>query len=409
MDWLFGLFGAMAGFGACWMLFSAKLAKTALLKEKLHEAQAALEQASRERTQFHERAVTAEANSKALEKQLREQQEQLKAEFKNTAHTIFEDMSKKFSTHSEKQIGDLLQPMRERLGEFQKLVTESFTAHGKEQHTLKAEVEKFARINDGLTKALRGDVKAQGNWGEIVLERILEASGLRRGEDYIVQASEMGLTGESGNRLKPDVIVKLPDNKHIIIDAKVSLTAYDRYCSQPEETHLRDFLKSVRAHVGILEQKRYQDIEKLGTPDFVFMFMPIEGAFSFAMQEDPELQSYAWGKGIIIVPPTNLFANLRTVASLWNIDRQNKNTQEIARQGGRLYDKFASFVEDMQSIGDRLGSLQKTYDGAMNKLADGKDNLIRQAEKMKQLGAKTSKALPVENESPMKLVVGDDA
>lgn len=346
---------------------------------------------------FSSRAAVARAHMEALEARLKDQQELLRQEFRNTASTLFEDFSARFSTHSEKKIGDLLHPLRERIGEFQKLVTDSFTNHGKEQHTLKSEIEKIAKMNDSLTRALRGDVKAQGNWGEVMLERILEESGLRKGVDYIAQASAMGLTGESGNRLHPDVIVKLPEGKHIIIDSKVSLTAYERYCVAVDETakaaYLKDFIKSVKAHVSGLEQKRYQDIEQLGTPDFVFMFMPIEGAYSLAMQSDNELQNYAWGKKIVIVPPTNLFANLRTIASLWRIESQNKHAEEIARQAGGLYDKFVGFIDDMQGINIQMKKLQGSYDQAMNKLSTGTGNLVARVEKLRQLGARATKSL----------------
>jgi DNA recombination protein RmuC len=362
--WLFA--GAALGFGLGWGLFSGRLAHLG-------------------------------AKAAMMEDRVREQQEYLRQEFKNTATSIFEEYTAKFSIHSQKQIGDILNPLRERIGEFQKTIHDNFTAHGKEQHTLKAEIEKIAKANDGLARALRGDVKAQGNWGEVMLERILEESGLRPNIDYIAQSNEIN---EAGNRLRPDVIVRLPENKHIIIDSKVSLVSYERYCGAKDETeqatHLRDFIKSVRAHVHGLEQKRYQDIDTLGTPDFVFLFMPIEGAYSIAMQSDPELYSYAWGKNIILVPPTNLFASLRMVASIWRIESQNKNAEEIARQAGGLYDKFVGFVEDMQAIQIQLKRVDATYDQAMNKLSIGTGNLVSRAEKIKQLGAKTSKSLPRE-------------
>lgn len=357
-----------------------------------------LETVQRERTVLHERAVLAESHNKTLEQQLKQQQEQLKLEFKNLSSAIFEDITTKFSTQSEKKIGDLLNPMQLHLTDFKKLVTDSFTTQGKEQHTLKAEIEKIVLQTDTLSKALRGDVKAQGNWGEVILERILEESGLRAEQDYILQGTDMSLTNAEGGRQQPDVIIKLPDNKHIIVDAKVSLMAYERYCRESDETarelHRRDFLKSLKNHINGLESKRYQDNDKLGTPDFVLLFMPVEGAYSFAIQQDPELHAYAWGKKIGLVCPTTLFTSLRTIASLWTMDRQNKNTLEIAKQGGALYDKFAGFVKDMQSIGDQLGRTQRSYDDAWNKLAQGRGNLIGQAEKLKELGAKASKILP---------------
>jgi len=372
----------------------------ALMQEKttLTTRLETLEQLRREHTELHERALKAEAYAGALEKQLQQQQEQLRLEFKNISTSIFEEFSGKFTTQSEEKIGVLLNPLRERLNEFQKLVGDSFSAQGKEQHTLKSEIEKIVLQTDSLTRALRGDVKAQGNWGEVMLERILEDSGLRHGEDYIVQGEDMALVNEDGGRQQPDVIVRLPDDKHIIIDAKVSLTAYERYCTEPDETareaHMREFLKSVKTHVNGLEAKRYQYNDKLGTPDFVLMFMPIEGAYSFAIQQDQELHAYAWGKKIVLVCPATLFASLRTIASLWRIEQQNKNAQEIARQGAKLYDKFTGFVTDMETIGKQLGYAQRSYDEACNKLYNGRGNLIGQAEKLKELGVKPSKSLP---------------
>ncbi len=358
--WL--LAGGVMGFVLGWGVFSAKIARASVEKHM-------------------------------LEQRFKEHQEQYKTDFKHTATSIFEDITHKFSVQSEEKILNLLTPLREHLNFFQKMVGEQ----SKEQHTLKSEIGKIVLQAESLAKALRGDVKAQGNWGEIMLERILEESGLRKDKDYIVQGAEMGLTGAEGNRLQPDVVVNLPDNKHIIIDSKVSLSSYDRYSAAIDESLrescLRDFLKSVKMHVNNLEQKRYQDIDALGTPDFVLMFMPIEGAYSMAMQRDPELHSYAWGKKIVIVCPATLFATLRTIASLWRVESQNKNAQEIARQGGALYDKFVGFMEDMQNIGALIKRTQTGYEQAMNKLSTGTGHLVGRAEKLKQLGAKTSKSL----------------
>ena len=372
--------------------------KTVLLT-KLEGANEVLEKTQRELTVYRERAVTSEALNKTLEQPLKEQQEQLRLEFNHVATGILEKISTKFSTQSEEKIGNLLSPLRERLGEFQKTIIDSFTTQGKEQHTLKAEIEKIVLQADSLTKALRGDVKAQGNWGEVMLERILEESGLRPDKDYILQGMEMGLVSADGGRQQPDVIVRLPDNKHIIVDAKVSLVDYERYSSAADDTakniHLKNFLKSVRTHVGGLEGKRYQDNDKLGTPDFVLMFMPVEGAYSVAVQQDNELHSYAWSKRIVIVCPATLFATLRTIASIWNIERQNKYADEIAKRGGQLYDQFVAFIADMQGIDDSLKGAQKNYDAALKRLSEGR-GVVYQIEKLKALGAKTAKSLPKE-------------
>lgn len=405
----------MLGFAAAWVLGRKQLdtisqeratldAKLEMSQQELANLRNELELARSERTQFHERVVVAETKRELLEQELEKTQEKLRLEFKNTATNIFEDFSNKFTVQSEKKIGDLLNPMREKLGEFNKMISDSFTAQGKEQHSLKAEIEKIVLQTDGLTKALRGDVKAQGNWGEVMLERILEESGLRAGEDYVIQGTGMGLKNTDGGNLQPDVIVNLPDKKHIIIDSKVSLTAYERYCNEGDETlrqiQVKEFIKSIKAHVNGLESKYYQNIEKLNSPDFVMMFLPIEGAYSLAIQADRGLHQYAWGKRIVLVCPTTLFATLRTIASIWKMEQQNKNTLEIARQGGSLYDKFAGLIEDMEKIDSCIKKLGEAYESANNKLTSGRGNLLGQVEKLKTLGAKTSKSLPksIDNE-----------
>ncbi len=397
------------GFAAAWLVSrkqteSANGEKIALAtrleiaQQELDSLRDELEFAKSERTQYHERVVVAETQRTNLQQELEKTQEKLRAEFKNTATSIFEDFSNKFTVQSEEKIGHILNPLREKLSEFQKSIGDSFIAHGKEQHSLKAEIEKIVLQTDGLTKALRGDVKAQGNWGEVMLERILEQSGLRSGDDYTIQGTGMGLNNSEGGRLQPDVVVNLPDNKHLIIDSKVSLTAYERYCNESDEAlraiQIKEFIKSIKAHVNGLAGKRYQHAEKLITPDFVIMFLPVEGAFSFALQSDSELSSYAWDKKIALVSPTTLFVTLRTIASLWRIERQNLNAQEIARQGGALYDKFVGFIGDMEEINKHINNLHKAYDNASGKLSSGRGNILSQVEKLKILGAKTSKSLP---------------
>ena len=423
MTWLLIAGGVAIGFGIGWGILSGKLARArqlqakaenelassatfaSFLQEQIDNARQKENALSAELANYRDRSVSLDAQKAALEQRLREQQQELqkmqdnlKLEFKNTASTLFEEISKKFSTQSEKQIGDLLNPVQQHLNDFKKLVVESFNTQGKEQHTLRAEIGKIILQADSLTKALRGDVKAQGNWGEVMLERILETSGLQKGIGYVVQGSAMGLTNPEGMRALPDVIVNLPDNKHIIVDSKVSLNAYDRYCSATDEMtrdiQLKEFIKSIRTHANGLASKNYQDLKGLETPDLVLMFMPIEGAYSLAIQEDRELHTYAWEKRVAIVCPSTLFITLKTIASLWRIENQNKHADEIAKRGGALYDKLVGFIEDMQSIGAKMGGLQKDYDSAMNKLSEGNGNLVRQAENLKKLGAKTSKSLP---------------
>ncbi len=376
-------------------------------QERLRDMNNSLETMNRELIEARERIHAAKADGDMQQKllakkeeEMAKSQEMLKLQFKEMSAVMLEEMGAKFNVQSEKKLGDLLLPMKDKLGEFEKLVTDSFTQQGKEQHSLKDVIEKIVLQTDGLTKALRGDVKAQGNWGEIMLERILEASGLEKGVGYTTQGTDMGLMDEQGNRKRPDVIVHLPDGKHIIIDSKVSLTSYERYCEPTDEAakamHLKDFIRSINAHVTGLSAQKYQNLKGLEAPDFVLLFMPIEGAFSLAVQQDASLHSNAWDKRIAIVSPSTLFISLKTVASLWAIDNQNKNTAEIAQRGAALYDKFAGFIDDMGSIKKALDATNSRFDSAMGKLSTGQGNLLRQAEMMKQLGLKTTKSLPKE-------------
>lgn len=334
-------------------------------------------------------------------------QEAMKIEFQNTANKLFEEVSSKFSKQSEEKIGGIIKPLQDRMIDFQKKVDDAFGTQGKEQHTLKAEIEKIVKMNEqmrfsteSLTKALRGDVKTQGDWGEVILERILEESGLQEGIGYTLQGAQMGMKDASGNAVKPDVVVHLPDQKHLIVDAKVSLKSYELYASEVDELqktqHIKDFLRSVRNHVGMLASKDYAAHDKIASPDFVFLFMPIEGAFTLAMQQDRDLHQFAWEKKIAIVCPTTLFASLKTVSSVWRIEMQNRNTLEIARQAGALYDKFVALLEDLDDVGKKLQQADKSYDDAMNKLKSGKGNLVSRVENIKALGVRTNKALPKE-------------
>jgi len=337
--------------------------------------------------------------------QLQELQENFKHQFENLGHKIFHENSKLFKEESQTRIVELLSPLKGDIDSFKRKLEDSFNTQAKEQHSLKNEIERIVKMNEqmssqttNLTKALKGDFRTQGNWGEVILERILEESGLRVGEDYILQGINMGIKHpDSGQPLKPDVVIKLPEDKHVIIDSKVSLTDYERFCSEENEIerlrHLKQFLSSVKKHVNDLEQRRYQDADGLKAPDFVLMFMPIEGAFSLAIQQDQELHSYAWGKKVVMVCPSTLFATLRTIASIWRFELQHRHTLEIAKQGGFLYDKISGFVVDMQKLGNQLKTSQDTYATAMSKLSEGKGNILMRTQQLQILGAKTSKNL----------------
>ena len=292
------------------------------------------------------------------------------AQFENLAHRIFDEKTNLFKRQSKENLDIILSPLKDKLVDFEKKVNDSFLKQAQEQFSLTEQIKVIVEAKnqlslqaEGLAKALKGDSKVQGDWGEVMLEKILEDVGLRKGEDYIVQGSGMGLQDLEGKRQKPDVIVKLPDEKHVIIDSKVSLTAYERFFNEREDeieraAHLKAHLKAVQDRVRELEQRRYQDTEGLGTPDFVLMFIPIESAYMLALQEDRGLHEFAWNKGVAIVCPSTLFSSLSTIASLWKLALQNKNAEEIARRGGALYDKMVGFVNDMQSIGRNIKTLE---------------------------------------------------
>jgi DNA recombination protein RmuC len=332
---------------------------------------------------------------------LNEAKEALANQFKNLANEILEDKSKKFSEHNAQQLDVLLKPLQTKLTEFKEQVSSSYEKESRERFALKNEIERLANLNlkmsdeaRSLTNALKGDSKIQGNWGELVLESILESSGLRKGEEYLVQDSH---TQADGGRLQPDVIVKLPEGRHLVIDSKVSITAYARHTEAGDdaiaEQELLAHIQSIRQHIQGLSAKNYAGIADLSTVDFVLMFIPIEPAFLSALKSAPNLYQEALSKNIVLVCPSTLMATLRTVAHLWRQDQQNRNAMEIARQCANLYDKFVGFVEDLEQIGKRLDQAQSSYHDAFNKLKSGKGNLIKAAEKVKELGVKPSKSL----------------
>lgn len=325
-------------------------------------------------------------------------------EFENLANKILDEKSKKFADQNKENLEVILKPLRENIEKFEKKVEEKYDNEQKERASLKGEIKVLHELNKkiseeahNLTTALKGDSKKQGNWGELILERILENSGLIKGEEYFTQQSTLN---DAGNRIQPDVVIQLPDDKQIIIDSKVSLVAYERFVNADEledqERFLKEHVASVKRHINELFEKNYHTGKGLNSPEFVLMFMPIESSFSASVRADDELFNYAWDKRIVIVSPSTLLATLRTVASIWKQDRQTKNALDIAEKSGRLYDKFVGFIEDMQKIGDRLQSTQKVYDEGMKKLSEGSGNLVRRAEELKKMGAKANKQLPNE-------------
>jgi DNA recombination protein RmuC len=326
----------------------------------------------------------------------------LSDQFKNLANEILEEKSKRFAEQNQQNLDILLKPLQEKLTDFRKQVDETYQSEARERFALKQEVEKLAGLNlrmtdetRALTNALKGESKTQGDWGELVLETILENSGLRKGEEYLVQDTQ---TISDGSRLQPDVVIRLPESKHLVIDSKVSITAYTRYIQADDEAvktaELNSHVLSMKQHIQGLSAKNYQDLYGVGSIDFVLMFIPIEPAFLAAMRHAPEIYQEALKKNIVIVCPSTLLATVRTVAHLWRQEHQNRNAQEIARQCASLYDKFVGFVEDLDKVGVRLEQAQISYTDAVGKLKTGRGNLIRTAENVKKLGVKPNKSLP---------------
>ena len=333
-------------------------------------------------------------------KLLAEAREALAEQFQNLANRIFEEKGEKLVQQNVANLDTLLKPLGERLKEFQVRVEETYDKESKQRFSLQNEIQKLVEANAkmsvealNLTNALKGDSKTQGAWGEVVLERVLEASGLQKGREYEIQVT---LDGEGG-KARPDVIIRLPESKHVVVDSKVSLTAYEAYCSAEDETarkrELARHIDSIRAHVKGLADKNYQSLYGIRTPDFVLMFIPLEPAFALAGGKT-DLFDEAFTRNVMIVSPTTLVIALRTIASIWRYEYQNRNAQELVRQCTALYEKFVGFVSDVEEVGRRLDAAQVSYGDAYDKLTRGRGNLIRQVERIRELGLKPAKSLP---------------
>ena len=345
-------------------------------------------------------------NDNLIEKktQLEDLQARFTKEFENLANRILDDKSKKFTEQNEAQLKNILDPLKDRIRDFEKRVNETHNESAIERSALKEQLRIMSDMNKrmseealNLTKALKGDSKKQGNWGELILEKVLEKSGLTKGREYDVQQS---FTMEDGSRLQPDVIIRLPDSKNLIVDSKVSLVAYERYIASDDDdkasqdAFLKEHILSIRTHIKGLSGKNYQNLYGVGSPDFVLLFIPIEPAFILSISTDNDLYNDAFDKNVVLVSPTTLLATLRTIANVWKQEYQSQNAMEIAKQGADMYDKFVAFTEDLIKVGKLMDDSKKTYSEAMNKLYDGKGNLVRRAENMKKLGIKASKQLP---------------
>jgi len=404
---LFGLpFGLCAGL----LVYALNLRSALTRVEQQNQNDAALAASLRiERDQALQNAIRLEAALDSERKQglgriesLNEAKEALTSQFKNLANEILDDKSKRFTEQNLTSLDALLKPLQTKLSEFKEQVNTSYGNEARERFALKSEIERLANLNlrmsdetRSLTQALKGDSKVQGNWGELVLESILESSGLRKGEEYLVQDSH---TQTDGSRLQPDVVVKLPEGRSLVVDSKVSIAAYSRHAEATNPTiseqELAAHIQSLRQHIQGLSSKNYSSLYGIGSVDFVLMFVPIEPAFLLALKTAPNLYQEALAKNIVLVCPSTLMATLRTVAHLWRQDHQNRNALEIAKQCGTLYDKFVGFVDDLEKLGQRLDQAQTSYHDAFSKLKSGKGNLIRTAEKVRELGVKPSKNLP---------------
>lgn len=329
-------------------------------------------------------------------------QEKFTKEFENLANKIFEDKSTKFTLQNKENIQTILHPLQEKIKGFEDKVEKTHKESIDYHAALRQQIIGLKEMNlqmsketINLTKALKGDNKTQGNWGELVLERVLEKSGLEKNREYVVQQS---FTNEQGKRVLPDVVIHLPNNRKMIVDSKVSLTAYEQFVNTEEEHQkalfLKDHINSLKRHIEQLSEKKYEDIYKIESPDFVLLFIPIEPAFAVAINSDNSLYNKAFDKNIVIVTPSTLLATLRTIDTMWNNEKQQKNALEIARQAGGLYDKFHGLLNDLIGIGKKIDASKTDYNAAMNKLVDGKGNLITSVEKLKKMGAKAKKALP---------------
>ncbi len=382
-------------------LLKSQLEKIELEKQvfqsRLDELNQQLKQKEIELTRVQTELSGFKKHDEVLNEEIGKIHTQYTDQFKLIAGEILKENSKEFSTTSNK----MLEPLRDKLKDFEETVRKKIQEDTKTSEFLKYELNALKNLNQqiseeahNLTKALKGEVKTQGNWGELILEKIMERSGLVRDTEYKTQVS---LSNVEGDKIQPDVVVYLPDEKHIIIDAKVSLTAYEAYVSENDEVKkslaLKEHINSVKSHIKKLSEKQYQTSKEIQAPDFVLMFLPIESSFSIAIKEDVDIFNFAWDRNIVIVSPSTLLATLRTISSLWKQEKQSRNVIQIADEAGKLYDKFVGFLDDFKAIGSSISKTQQNYDNALGKLSSGNGNVIGKIEKLKELGAKSNKQI----------------
>ena len=413
MSLMYFFLGLLLGVVGMWGLAQAARqvlqAQLSTTQATLATAQAQLATTQATAQEAAQEAARCQASHAHLQARLQEQQQAaatqpaaLATQFKALAQDLLAAHSKQLTAHNQTQVHHLLQPLATRLQAFEQQVQQANQAGLERNVALRTELQQLSKLNAHmaqealhLTQALKGSNKAQGQWGEFVLERLLEEAGLAKGREYSVQAA---FTTSTGQRLQPDVIIHLPQDKHLLIDAKVSLVSYEQYCRTPEAAAqgqaLQQHLQCVRRHIKTLSEKHYALHHPGQGLDFVLLFLPIEPAFGLAVQHAPGLLQEAYAKNIVLVSPSTLLATLRTIAHLWQQEKQQHNAKAIAQQGGALYDKFVGFVDDLTHLGRQLGQTQKTYGAAMNKLTQGQGNLVSKAQKLKTLGARASKSLP---------------
>jgi DNA recombination protein RmuC len=376
----------------------------AALSEQLEETRVALAEADRQGAVLDARFADREQHYREQLEKLEAAEKRLADSFERLAGRIFEERSQKLTDLNSKQLDAILKPLGERLSEFRQTVEKAHRDETAQHEVMKEKIGSLEKLNErlhedasNLSRALTTNVKAQGSWGEQQLERLLELSGLQKGQEYSTQYS---VTTEGGQRVQPDLVLHLPEGRSIVLDSKVSLVAWTRLQSAADDVArqaaLKDHLLSLRQHVRNLGEKRYAEIPELNALDFVLMFVPIEGALIAALQADPELAEYALRNKVALLSPTNFLATMRTVGSVWAVHKQNRNAQEIAKRAGLLYDKFAGFVQNLQQVGDRLRQAQQSYESAVGQLSTGPGNLLRQTEMLRELGARATKQLAPE-------------
>ncbi len=372
------------------------------LKGELKQNQTELLKLNNELSTTREESKNLLSRMSEQKQELTQLKEQFTKEFENLANKIFEEKTQKFTDQNKTNLSEILTPLGEKIKDFEKKVNDVYVNESKDRASLKEQLNLLQSLNQqmsketqNLTKALKGETKTQGNWGEFILESVLEKSGLVKDREYSIQQS---FTTEEGKRYQPDVIINLPEGKTLIVDSKVSLVAYEKFWSSEEETEktiaLKEHLQSLRNHIKGLSDKNYQNLYEVKSLDFVILFVPIEPAFALAMQADPALFNEAFDKNIVIVSPSTLLVTLKTVASIWRFEYQNRNAIDIAKKAGDLHDKFVGFVDDLIGLGNKMRDSQKAYEGAMNKLSTGAGNIVKRTDELRKLGAKASKSLP---------------